>query len=69
MNRLAIISRLILLTSSTGFAADAPTVWLHSAGSLRAAMTDIAAAYSSAYGARPPGDVKDCSRHAAEAGY
>jgi molybdate transport system substrate-binding protein len=51
MNRLGRISILILLTSSTGFAADAPTVRLHSAGSLRAAMTDIAAAYTSAYGA------------------
>jgi molybdate transport system substrate-binding protein len=51
MNRLGRISILILLTSSTGFAADAPTVRLHSAGSLRAAMTDIAAAYTRAYGA------------------
>jgi ABC-type molybdate transport system substrate-binding protein len=41
----------MVLVASTGFAADAPTVRLHSAGSLRAAMTDIAAAYTSAYGA------------------
>ncbi len=31
-------------------AADAPTVRLHAAGSLRAAMTDIAKAYTQAYG-------------------
>jgi molybdate transport system substrate-binding protein len=50
MNRLLLVSVVMVLASSTGFAADAPTVRLHSAGSLRAAMTDIAAAYSTAYG-------------------
>jgi hypothetical protein len=34
MNRLGLNSILILLTSSTGFAADAPTVRLHSAALL-----------------------------------
>jgi molybdate transport system substrate-binding protein len=51
MNRRWLVSIVTVLASSTAFAADAPTVRLHSAGSLRAAMTDIAAAYTSAYGA------------------
>jgi molybdate transport system substrate-binding protein len=51
MNRLWLASMVTVLATSTGFAADAPAVRLHSAGSLRAAMTDIVAAYSSAYGA------------------
>jgi len=51
MNRLWLASMVTVLATSTGFAADAPTVRLHSAGSLRAAMTDIAVAYNSAYGA------------------
>jgi molybdate transport system substrate-binding protein len=50
MNRLLLVSVVMVLASSTSFAADAPTVRLHSAGSLRAAMTDIAEAYSTAYG-------------------
>jgi molybdate transport system substrate-binding protein len=50
MNRLWVASMVTVLAASTGFAAEAPTVRLHSAGSLRAAMTDIAAAYSGAYG-------------------
>ena len=51
MNRRWLVSIVTVLASSTSFAADVPTVRLHSAGSLRAAMTDIAAAYNSAYGA------------------
>jgi molybdate transport system substrate-binding protein len=51
MNRLWVGWIVTVLATSTGFAADAPTVRLHSAGSLRAAMTDIAAAYNNAYGA------------------
>ena len=51
MNRLWLVSIATVLATSTGFAADAPIVRLHSAGSLRAAMTDIAAAYKTAYGA------------------
>jgi ABC-type molybdate transport system substrate-binding protein len=50
MNRWWLVSIVNVLVSSTAFAADAPTVRLHSAGSLRAAMTDITAAYNSAYG-------------------
>jgi len=50
MNRRWLVSIVAVLANSTGFAADAPTVRLHSAGSLRAAMTDIAAAYTGAYG-------------------
>jgi molybdate transport system substrate-binding protein len=50
MNRLWVASMVTVLAASTAFAADTPTVRLHSAGSLRAAMNDIAAAYSSAYG-------------------
>jgi molybdate transport system substrate-binding protein len=50
MNRLWLVSIVTVLATSIGFAADAPTVRLHSAGSLRAAMTDIAAAYKTAYG-------------------
>jgi molybdate transport system substrate-binding protein len=50
MNRLCLVSICTALASSTGFAADVPTVKLHSAGSLRAAMIDIAAAYTSSYG-------------------
>jgi molybdate transport system substrate-binding protein len=51
MNRLWVVSILTVLANSAGFAADTPTVRLHSAGSLRAAMTDIIAAYATAYGA------------------
>jgi molybdate transport system substrate-binding protein len=51
MNRFWVALMAIVLVTSAGFAADAPTVRLHSAGSLRATMTDIAAAYNSAYGA------------------
>ncbi len=51
MNRTWLISVFVVLTSPTVFAADVPAVRLHSAGSLRAAMTDIAAAYTSLYGA------------------
>jgi molybdenum ABC transporter molybdate-binding protein len=39
-----------VLTAFSVSAADAPAVRLHAAGSLRAAMTDIAKAYSEAYG-------------------
>jgi molybdate transport system substrate-binding protein len=51
MNRLWLVAMVAVFASSTGLAADTPMVRLHSAGSLRAAMTDIAAAYTSAYGA------------------
>ncbi len=50
MNRLGLASLFTALAISTGFAADAPLVRLHSAGSLRAAMTDVAAAYEAEYG-------------------
>jgi molybdenum ABC transporter molybdate-binding protein len=40
----------LLFAAISASAADAPTVRLHAAGSLRAAMTDIAKAYSEAYG-------------------
>jgi molybdate transport system substrate-binding protein len=43
------LTALVLAAFSTS-AADAPAVRLHAAGSLRAAMTDIAKAYSEAYG-------------------
>ena len=39
-----------MLAAFSATAADAPQVRLHSAGSLRAAMTDIAKAFSEAYG-------------------
>jgi molybdate transport system substrate-binding protein len=39
-----------VLAAFSASAADAPTVRLHAAGSLRAAMSDIAKAYSEAYG-------------------
>ena len=39
-----------MLGAFSAAAADAPAVRLHAAGSLRAAMTDIAKAYSEAYG-------------------
>ncbi|HEY2463404.1 MAG TPA: molybdate ABC transporter substrate-binding protein [Steroidobacteraceae bacterium] len=39
-----------LLAASSAAAADAPVVRLHAAGSLRAAMSDIAKAYTEAYG-------------------
>jgi molybdenum ABC transporter molybdate-binding protein len=39
-----------LLAMSSAAAADAPAVRLHAAGSLRAAMTDIAKAYKDVYG-------------------
>src|SRR3984885_6608216 len=51
MKRTWFISVSVVLVSSTGLAADVPAVRLYSAGSLRAAMTDIAAAYTSLYGA------------------
>lgn len=51
MNRRWLVMLVAVFASSADFAADAPTVRLHSAGSLRAAMTDISAAYTSAYGA------------------
>jgi molybdate transport system substrate-binding protein len=51
MKRLWLASMMAVLSTSVGFTADAPTVRLHSAGSLRAAMTDLAAAYTAAYGA------------------
>jgi len=51
MNRLWFATLITVLATSTGFAADVPTVRLHSAGSLRAAMTDLAVAYTAAYGA------------------
>jgi hypothetical protein len=51
MNRRWLVSIVTVLASSTAFAADAPTVRLHSAGSLRVAMTDIDAAYTAAYDA------------------
>ena len=51
MKRPWFLVMVVALSSSTGVAADAPTVRLHSAGSLRAAMTDIAAAYTGIYGA------------------
>jgi molybdate transport system substrate-binding protein len=49
------LSAALLIASSTAAAAaataaEAPVVRLHAAGSLRAAMTDIAKAYSKAYG-------------------
>lgn len=40
----------LVLAAFSAAAADAPAVRLHAAGSLRAAMTDIAKAYSEAYG-------------------
>jgi molybdate transport system substrate-binding protein len=40
----------LVLTAFSAAAADAPTVRLHAAGSLRAAMSDIAKAYTDAYG-------------------
>jgi molybdate transport system substrate-binding protein len=40
----------LVLAALSAAAADAPAVRLHAAGSLRAAMTDIAKAYSEAYG-------------------
>ncbi|MEO7205841.1 MAG: molybdate ABC transporter substrate-binding protein [Steroidobacteraceae bacterium] len=40
----------LLLAALSAAAADAPAVRLHAAGSLRAAMSDIAKAYSEAYG-------------------
>src|SRR5580698_9941702 len=40
----------LLFAAISASAADAPTVRLHAAGSLRAAMTDIAKAFSEAYG-------------------
>jgi molybdate transport system substrate-binding protein len=45
------LAMVIAFSSSPGLAADMPIVRLHSAGSLRAAMTDIAAAYMVIYGA------------------
>ncbi len=40
----------LMLAAFSAIAANAPAVRLHAAGSLRAAMTDIAKAYSEAYG-------------------
>ncbi len=40
------------LLSASSFAADTPVVRLHAAGSLRAAMADIAKAYTDSYGTR-----------------
>lgn len=51
MNRLVLVALVAVFMSSTSRAAEAPTIRLYSAGSLRAAMTEIATAYSSAYGA------------------
>jgi molybdate transport system substrate-binding protein len=51
MTRLLLVSLAALLINARSHAADAPqVVRLHSAGSLRAAMTDIAAAYTEEYG-------------------
>jgi|HubBroStandDraft_4_1064222.scaffolds.fasta_scaffold83734_2 molybdate transport system substrate-binding protein len=43
-------STALLFAAFSAAAADAPTVRLHAAGSLRAAMSDIAKAYTDAYG-------------------
>jgi molybdate transport system substrate-binding protein len=50
MLRCWVVLTAMLITALGAAAADAPTVRLHAAGSLRAAMADIAKAYSEAYG-------------------
>ncbi len=51
MIRCGVVFAVLLLSALSAAAGDAPAVRLYAAGSLRAAMTDIAKAYSQAYGA------------------
>jgi molybdate transport system substrate-binding protein len=50
MTRCCVALTVLTLAALSAAATDAPAVRLHAAGSLRAAMTDIATAYSEAYG-------------------
>ena len=47
--RMALATALLAITIGAALGAESGTIHLHSAGSLRAALTDIAAAYSSTY--------------------
>ncbi len=52
MMRICCALTVVWLAASSAAAADAPVVRLHAAGSLRAAMTDMAKAYTELYGTR-----------------